>query len=168
MVQLGADFPLKGSGYQEIHRDHSPLFGEDGPPTPLYALAVNIPLVDVTDENGPLEAARATHFMKKSDGVARIESGELPMERFYVRKGDVIIRTPLHLHRGTPNNTDTWRPMVVMGYTATWLRTDHLSLQVPRSYYETLDEPTRKLLRCQLTDTEPALCQTETYLKFKY
>src|SRR5207253_1487370 len=39
LVQLGADVPVRGSDYQEIHRDFRPLF-TDEIVTPLYALAV--------------------------------------------------------------------------------------------------------------------------------
>lgn len=60
MVQLGADVPVKGSDYQEVHRDYRPLFSDDFV-TPLYALAVNFPLVEVTEENGPFHMARGTH-----------------------------------------------------------------------------------------------------------
>src|SRR4051812_43951851 len=62
MVQLGVDVPLEGSDYQETHRDYRPLFSDDIN-TPLYALAVNFPLVEVTEENGPLQHARGTHLM---------------------------------------------------------------------------------------------------------
>src|SRR4051812_31078526 len=37
MVQMGADTPLRGSDYQEVHRDHPPLFHEELV-TPLFAL----------------------------------------------------------------------------------------------------------------------------------
>ncbi|HZH35105.1 MAG TPA: phytanoyl-CoA dioxygenase family protein, partial [Pyrinomonadaceae bacterium] len=62
MVQLGADVPIQGSDYQEIHRDYRPLFTEEIV-TPLYALAVNIPLVNITEENGPFQMARGTHLI---------------------------------------------------------------------------------------------------------
>jgi ectoine hydroxylase-related dioxygenase (phytanoyl-CoA dioxygenase family) len=166
LVQLGADFPLKGSGYQEVHRDHGPLFGE-GTFTPLYALAVNFPLVDVTEANGPLQLARGTHLIAKDEGLKKIHSGEIPLESFYVQKGDVIIRTPLALHRGTPNTTDNWRPMVVMGYVVNWLRTEHVSINVSREYYESLDSDTQKLLRCHIVDSVESHA-AETYLRFKY
>jgi ectoine hydroxylase-related dioxygenase (phytanoyl-CoA dioxygenase family) len=166
MVQLGADFPVLGSDYQETHRDHAPLFGE-GINTPLYALAVNLPLVDINDHNGPFEMARGTHLIHRDEGLRKIESGEIKLERFFMERGDVIIRTPLALHRGTPNLTETWRPMVVMGYVNKWLRTDNVTLRIPRSYYETLTPELQALLRCELIDCASDL-PPETYLSFKY
>ena len=78
-----------------------------------------------------------------------------------------MIRTPLALHRGTPNRTDRPRPMVVMGYVMHWLHTPKVDLTVPRAYYQGLPEKTRKLLRCQVVEKLPEE-KVETYVEFKY
>ncbi|MBW3623967.1 MAG: phytanoyl-CoA dioxygenase family protein [Armatimonadetes bacterium] len=166
MVQLGADVPVKGSDYQEIHRDYRPLFW-DHVITPLYALAVNFPLVDVTEENGPLEMARGTHRLTREDALRKVESGEIPMESFTMAKGDVSIRTPLALHRGTPNRSDRPRPMVVMGYVMHWLHTPQVDVKVRREDYERFPEPVQQLLRCEVVD-ELAQDRAETYVNFKF
>jgi hypothetical protein len=165
MVQLGADVPLRGSTYQEVHRDYRPLFWDDVI-TPLYALAVNLPLVEVTEENGPFQMARGTHRMTRDEGLAKVESGEIPMESFHMKPGDLMIRTPLALHRGTPNLTDEPRPMVVMGYVMHWLYTPNVDLTLPQRYYDTLPERVQNMLRCKVVDQlEEA---TETYIEFKH
>ena len=166
LVQLGADVAGPGSEYQEIHRDYRPLF-DDSVVTPLYALAVNFPLVEVTSENGPFQMARGTHVLPRDEGIARVESGEIPIESFLARPGDVTIRTPLALHLGTPNATSAPRPMVVMGYVMHWLHTANVELDVPRAFYETLPAETRALLRCNVVD-ELAADAPETYIKFAY
>lgn len=166
MVQLGADVPVRGSDYQEIHRDFRPLF-TDQIVTPLYALAVNFPLVDVTEENGPFQMARGTHVLPRDVGLAKVAAGEIPMESFPMQRGDVSIRTPLALHRGSPNRSAAPRPMVVMGYVMHWLHTPKVELTLPRDYYEGLPERTRKLLRCQVVDKLPEE-KVETYVEFKY
>jgi Phytanoyl-CoA dioxygenase (PhyH) len=166
MVQMGADIPVEGSDYQETHRDYRPLF-TDQIVTPLYALAVNFPLVDVTEENGPLQMARGTHVLPRDEGLARVASGEIPMESFTMKKGDVSIRTPLALHRGSPNRTTSPRPMVVMGYVMHWLHTPKVDLDVPRDYYDRLPEARKKLLRCKVVD-RAAEDKAETYLEFEY
>ncbi len=166
MVQMGADVPLKGSDYQEIHRDYRPLF-TDQVVTPLYALAVNLPLVDVTEDNGPFQMARGTHVLPRDEALARVNSGEIPMESFHLKRGDVMIRTPLALHRGTPNRTDIPRPMIVLGYVMHWLHTPNVDVTLPRAYYESLPEPTQKMLRCEVVEELPAE-RTETYLEFKH
>jgi ectoine hydroxylase-related dioxygenase (phytanoyl-CoA dioxygenase family) len=147
MVQLATDTPLLGSEYQDVHRDAPPLFPEWGRETPPFQLAVNFPLVDVTEENGPFEVARATHTVSKEEGLRRLESGEARLEPILMRAGDVMIRDVRGLHRGTPNRTREPRPMVVVGYSRRWLFRPEVSIRVPRATYETLSESARFLLR---------------------
>jgi ectoine hydroxylase-related dioxygenase (phytanoyl-CoA dioxygenase family) len=157
--------PVQGSDYQEIHRDYRPLF-QDEVITPLYALAVNVPLVEVTPENGPFQMARGTHRMTRDEAMRKVEAGEIPMESFLSQRGDVSIRTPLALHRGSPNRTDTPRPNVVMGYVMHWLHTPKVDLTLPRAYYKSLPESQQKLLRCDVVEQLEA--KSETYVNFKY
>ncbi|OUL24701.1 phytanoyl-CoA dioxygenase [Nostoc sp. RF31YmG] len=166
MVQLGVDVPFQGSDYQETHRDYRPLFS-DNIVTPLYALAVNFPLVEVTSENGPFQMARGTHVIPREEGLRKVATGEIPMESFYMQPGDVMIRTPLALHRGSPNRTSQPRPMVVMGYVMHWLHTPKVDLTLERDYYESLPEKLRQMLRCQVVDRLPKE-KVETYVNFKY
>lgn len=166
MVQLGVDVPLQGSDYQEIHRDFRPLFS-DQVVMPLYALSVNFPLVEVTAENGPFQMARGTHVLRRDEGLVKVAAGEIPMESFYMKPGDVTIRSPLALHRGSPNRTNKPRPMVVMGYVMHWLHTPKVDLTLQRDYYESLPAQVRQLLRCQVVEQLPKE-KAETYIKFKY
>jgi ectoine hydroxylase-related dioxygenase (phytanoyl-CoA dioxygenase family) len=147
MCQLATDTPLKGSEYQDIHRDTQLLFPETGKETPPYQLAVNFPLVDMTMENGPFEAALGTHMLSKEEGLRRIETGEAKLEPFLLKKGDVMVRDVRHLHRGTPNHTDTPRPMVVIGYSRRWLFRPEVNIQVPRANWDKLSERARFWLR---------------------
>ncbi len=166
LVQLAADIPMQGSEYQDIHRDFRPLFS-DQIVTPLYALAVNFPLVEVTAENGPFEMARGTHVMPREEGLVKVRAGKIPMEQFYMQPGDVMVRSPLALHRGTPNRTPQPRPMVVMGYVMHWLHTQKVDLTLPREYYESLPSQTQDLLRCQMVERLPET-GVETYINFEY
>lgn len=166
LVQLAADIPMQGSDYQEIHRDFRPLF-TDQIVTPLYALAVNFPLVEVTADNGPFEMARGTHVMPREEALVKVRAGEIPMEPFYMQPGDVMIRSPLGLHRGTPNRTPQPRPMIVMGYVMHWLHTHKVDLTLPQDYYNGLSPQLQQLLRCQTVEQLPDTA-TETYVNFKY
>jgi|SRR6478672_978326 len=166
MVQLGADIPTQGSGYQEIHRDFRPLFS-DQIVTPLYALAVNFPLVEVTADNGPFQMARCTHVLPKDEGMVKVRSGEIPMESFHMQLGDVMIRSPLALHRGSPNRTPQPRPMIVMGYVMHWLHTPKVDLTLHREYYESLPQHLQQMLRCEVVEQLPEN-KVETYVNFKY
>jgi ectoine hydroxylase-related dioxygenase (phytanoyl-CoA dioxygenase family) len=147
LCQLATDTPLLGSEYQEVHRDAPPLFPETGQETPPFQLAVNFPLVDVTEENGPFEVARGTHMMSKGEGLRLIESGAVRLEPVLLKAGDVMIRDVRGLHRGTPNRTPLQRPMVVLGYSRRWLFRPEVSIRVPRAALDTLSERARFLLR---------------------
>jgi len=166
MVQLGVDVPFQGSDYQEIHRDFRPLFS-DRIVTPLYALAVNFPLVEVTPDNGPFQMAKGTHLIPQEEGLQKIAAGEIPMESFYMQPGDVIVRSPLALHRGSPNLTNQPRPMVVMGYAMHWLHTPKVDLTLPRDYYDSLPAELRQMLRCEVVE-QLSKEKVETYINFKY
>lgn len=166
MVQMAADVPLQGSTYQDVHRDYPPLFS-DHIVTPLYALAVNFPLVDVTEENGPFQMARGTHVLPREEGLAKIHTGEIRMESFHMKLGDVMIRTPLALHCGTPNVTPEPRPMVVMGYVMPWLYTPNIDLTIPQVYYQSLPERVKNMLRCRVVE-QLQDGVTENYINFKF
>jgi hypothetical protein len=166
--QLATDTPLRGSEYQDVHRDAPPLFPETGRETPPFQLAVNFPLVDVTLENGPFDTTRGTHMMSKEEGLRLIGSGEVKVEPLLMKAGDVMIRDVRVLHRGTPNRTDTPRPMVVLGYSRRWLLRPEVSIRIPRATYEKLSERARYLLRfnpvVESLDDEG----TEVYQSFAY
>jgi Phytanoyl-CoA dioxygenase (PhyH) len=166
MVQLGVDVPFQGSDYQETHRDFRPLFC-DQIVTPLYALAVNFPLVEVTPDNGPFQMAKGTHLLSRAEGLEKIASGEILMESFYMQPGDVMVRSPLALHRGSPNRTNQPRPMIVMGYVMHWLHTPKVDLTLPQEYYDSLPVEVRQMLRCEVVENLPNN-KSETYINFKY
>jgi ectoine hydroxylase-related dioxygenase (phytanoyl-CoA dioxygenase family) len=147
LCQLASDTPLKGSEHQVLHRDTQLLFPETGAETPPYQLAVNFPLVDVTVENGAMDWAPGTHVMSKADGMAAIESGEIPLQPLEMKRGDVLIRDVRHIHRGTPNFTDTPRPMVVIGYSRRWLHRPEVEIRVPREVLNGLPKRAQKWLR---------------------
>jgi ectoine hydroxylase-related dioxygenase (phytanoyl-CoA dioxygenase family) len=169
MCQLATDTPVVGSDYQDVHRDAPPLFPETGQETPPFQLAVNFPLVDVRVESGPFEVARGTHMMAKAEGMRRIESGEIKLEPITMRLGDVMIRDVRGLHRGTPNRTETPRPMVVIGYSRRWLFRPEVSIRVPRSTYENLSERARYLLRFNaVIDSIDDAPDAEIYQSYAY
>lgn len=150
MCQLAADVPLKGSDYQTVHRDTEGLFFElpEYVETPAYQLGLNFPLCDVLDDSiAPLQIAKATHRMPSYEQNELIASNTVSLETLYMKKGDAILRDVRGLHRGTPNTTDTPRPMVVVGYSRKWLRRPEVGLKVPQSVYDQLNPAARHLLR---------------------
>jgi len=146
MCQLATDTPLKGSTHQEVHRDTPALF-ENGPETPSFQLAVNFPLCDVTSENGPFETTIGTHRMRGDDAMQAHLNGNAPLVAIPMELGDVMIRDVRALHRGTPNLTDTPRPMVVIGYSRSWYLRPEVHIDVPHDVYERLSARAKRLLR---------------------
>ena len=169
MCQLATDTPVKGSDFQDLHRDTQLLFPETGAESPPYQLAVNFPLVDVTLDNGPMEYAPGTHMLSKAEGLRRIRDGEIPLEPVLMNRGDVLIRDVRHIHRGTPNPSDRPRPMVVIGYSRRWLFRPEVNIRVPREVLEALPERARRWLRFNPIVGSPAEADVgETYRVFAY
>ncbi len=169
MVQLATDTPLLGSQMQDIHRDTLPLFPELDSETPAYQLAINFPLVDVTAENGPTEIAAGTQSAPKQYGLDRLARGEVSLAPVEMSVGDVMIRDVRGLHRGTPNRTQEPRPMVVVGYSRSWLWRPEVSVRIPRSAWEALPEERRYLLRGNPIVPDDVLeVQSEGYRTFAY
>jgi ectoine hydroxylase-related dioxygenase (phytanoyl-CoA dioxygenase family) len=170
MCQLATDTPLLGSDYQDLHRDTQLLFPETGVETPPYQLAVNFPLVDVTDENGPMEWASGTHMLSKAEGLRRIEDGDIPLRRAHLKRGDAMIRDVRHIHRGTPNQCAQPRPMVVIGYSRHWLFRPEVNIRIPRPILEGLAPRVQRQLRFNpvFDNLDDAIGAAETYRVFAY
>jgi ectoine hydroxylase-related dioxygenase (phytanoyl-CoA dioxygenase family) len=113
---IASDTPLPGSGFQNIHQDHS-----------VFRLTVNIPLVHLNEHNGPIEVWSGTHV---AHGARRfsIERNVLAPEelehlirqvapqRLLLRAGSLLVRDQRLAHRGTPNHTSSPRPMLTLNY----------------------------------------------------
>ncbi|HEX2562007.1 phytanoyl-CoA dioxygenase family protein, partial [Phenylobacterium sp.] len=170
MCQLASDTPLLGSDYQDLHRDTQLLFPESGAETPPYQLAVNFPLVDVTEENGPMEFAAGTHMTPKAEGMRRIETGEAPLQKVFMQRGDVMIRDVRHIHRGTPNRSATPRPMVVIGYSRRWLFRPEVQIRVPADTLARMPERAKRWLRFNpvFENVAEAVKREESYRAFAY
>jgi hypothetical protein len=151
MPELATDTPLKGSDYQVIHRDHS-LRSPDLPELDAsqpFQFAVNFPLIDVTEENGPFEIVQGSHSLEDAVADEMVRSGEAEskLKPLLMKAGDVMLRDVRGLHRGTPNHTDTPRTMVVVGYNRSGHKRPQLKINIPRDEWERLSERGRELLR---------------------
>ncbi len=143
------DTPFKGSSYQEVHADLQPLFPEQPDLVlPPELLAVNWPFVDVTQERGPFQVAEGTHLLPRTAALARVASGEIPLNSLLMEAGDVLIRDPRCLHRGSPNLTDTPRVVAVISFMRPWFcRRRRDTYPIARSLWNTLSEREQRLLQ---------------------
>ncbi len=155
--QWGCDVPLRGSEFQGIHADYQrPLFAE-APEfvLPTYMLNVSFGLVDITLENGPIEIAPGKHRMERQEALRAIESGEVRMEPVLLEIGDVLVRHPWALHRGTPNTTDTPRALVGIRYVRRWYADDSREVnKIPLAVWQTMTPEQQRVMRFPIVGSE--------------
>jgi ectoine hydroxylase-related dioxygenase (phytanoyl-CoA dioxygenase family) len=156
LCQLGIDTPLCGSDRQHLHRDAGFLFPEAELATPPYLLAVNIPLVDVTPETGPMEYAPGTQNLADPEALRQIEAGDIALRPVLLKRGDVMVRDVRHIHRGTANRTSSPRPMLVVSFSRPWMRRHDVKLHVTPAVLERLPERARAGLRFATVTGEAA------------
>ncbi|GGG19255.1 phytanoyl-CoA dioxygenase family protein [Paenibacillus abyssi] len=153
-IYLSADAPLPGSDYQVVHSDQTPFFPESTVSLPPAGIVLNIPLVDVTEENGPMEAfPGGNHLMPENRNHPKyIEeaASHLTPVRMTMPKGSLLIRDLRMWHRGTPNNSDHVRPNVAIIYARPWWRGGYQeTLGISREKFEGLSDRAKKLFRLE-------------------
>ncbi|MBV7336148.1 phytanoyl-CoA dioxygenase family protein [Chloroflexi bacterium TSY] len=123
MFYFAVDAPMPGSNYQRVHGDYKPFYPEADIILPTTAVVVNYPLIDVTEQNGPMEAWPNTHltpekfYMGSQVQEAAKRSDPVKM---LTPKGSVIIHDMRMWHRGTPNVSDEIRPNMALIYGREW------------------------------------------------
>jgi ectoine hydroxylase-related dioxygenase (phytanoyl-CoA dioxygenase family) len=156
---FASDTPAPGSDYQSAHSDVGPLFPDVSVSLPTYAMVVNIPLVDVDDENGPLEIwPGGTHMNPEwaahvtLDGsvgphldIVRAAS-RMPSERVHMKAGSIVIRDSRVWHRGTPNRSTARRTNLALVYSRHWLGAGN-TIAIPQATYDALSPAARSLFR---------------------
>jgi hypothetical protein len=146
-VYFASDTPLPGSDYQRVHSDTQLLFPEANLSLPCYGLVLNIPLVDVTDENGPLEVwPGGTHLWSGKGEIASLAE-RMPHGPLRMNAGDVVIRDLRMWHRGTPNRSDRSRPNVALVYVRPWYRFEQKPPVIRLSSWNALSPAEQRLFR---------------------
>jgi hypothetical protein len=148
--QWGCDVPLRGSEYQEAHVDYQhPLFPEvPSLVLPPYALVVSFGLVRIALEDGPIEIAPGTHRLTRMDALRAVEGGAIRMQAVALEIGDVLVRHPWALHRGTPNTTDVPRALATIRYVRRWYTDASRDVEdLPRATWESLTAEQRGMMR---------------------
>ena len=153
--QWGCDVPLKGSDYQLPHVDYQrPLF-EEMPELelPIYMLVVSFGLVPITVDNGPIEMADGTHRMKRKEAIRAVEAEEIELQPVLLEMGDVLIRHPWCLHRGSPNRRDEPRPLATIRYVRRWYADNSREVaSIPIAVWDSLTPEQQSLMRFPLGD----------------
>jgi ectoine hydroxylase-related dioxygenase (phytanoyl-CoA dioxygenase family) len=148
--QWGCDTPIRGSEYQNAHVDYQrPLFSElPDLFLPAYMLVVSFGLVSITQALGPIEIASRTHRMPREEAIRAVQSGEIEMQPILLGLGDVLIRHPWALHRGTPNTTDTPRALVTIRYVRHWYADNSREVNaIPQAVWQSLTPEQQSAMR---------------------
>jgi ectoine hydroxylase-related dioxygenase (phytanoyl-CoA dioxygenase family) len=148
--QWGCDAPLKGSTNQEFHVDYRrPLFPEAlDLLLPIYMLVVSFGLVDITSADGPIEIVPGTHRLSRVQAVQAVEAARIMTEPITMKIGDVLIRHPWALHRGTAKMTDTPRALLTVRYVRRWYADGSRDVNsIPRAVWHSLTSEQRDLMR---------------------
>lgn len=118
---------------QPVHSD-----ADFNHPQSPFALVINVPLVEMSVENGSTEVWLGTHLnssLQSQEGAhgerasGRIKQAlleerrsERPPSQPPIKKGSIIIRDLRLWHAGKPNFTDNTRVMLAMIHFAPWFR----------------------------------------------
>lgn len=169
IVEIGFDVPGPGAMDQPWHRDF-PAPDETVIGRRLNSLAFNVTCVDVFQDMGPFEIAPGTHW----DDAAHFEHGQFPPKSFYPRyrdraqrkmpkMGDISARSALTIHRGTANQSNTSRPVLVLGVDAPDAsNAERHDLQFTRAFYERLEADVRRHFTCRVVDALEPIVQAHS------
>lgn len=120
-----------------------------------FVLIANVPLIDVSAENGATEIWPGTHRLRdlslfessEYEGAAPVKPEVLeerrkqfPPIQYPVKRGSIILRDLTVWHAGMPNNSNDVRVMTALGFTAHWWASK-MSFPVPS---KEMDEEIRK------------------------
>jgi phytanoyl-CoA dioxygenase PhyH len=147
---LSSDTPLPGSEYQDTHPDIFPLFPETKLVLPPYSIVLNIPLVDATADNGPLEIwpGGTHHYVAERSKIPGIAAA-MHSETLLMPAGSMLIRDSRMWHRGTPNHSNAPRPNFTLIYSRYWLRLRYRPIPIAHQTYSGLSERARRLFRLE-------------------
>lgn len=158
---FASDTPMPRSDYQNAHCDIMPLFPDLSIPLPVFSLVLNIPLVDVTEENGPLEIwPGGTHQNPDRSNHDTLNNTVNPhlhivraaehmySEKVFMSAGSILIRDIRMWHRGTPNLSNYRRTNLAMIFNRSWYGAGS-SIQIPQQTYNNLSEKAKALYRME-------------------
>lgn len=147
---LASNTCITGSNLQPPHSDVYPLFPNTDIKPPPYHMVVNIPLVDITEENGPIEFwAGGTH--NSTFGMQEIEplAPHMQSQMATMPAGSIFIRDGRMWHRGTHNKSDAPRPNLALVYTRPWVDVGARRIGIPQDSYDGLSDHARSIFRAE-------------------
>jgi hypothetical protein len=159
IVEIGFDVPGPGALDQPWHRDF-PAPADTLTGRRLNSLAFNLTCVDVEEDMGPFEIAPGTQW----DTAEHFEHEMFPPRSFYPRyleraqrklprMGDISCRSALTIHRGTANQSQKSRPVLVLGVDApTANNAERHDLQFTRGFWDAMPADLQRRFACRVVD----------------
>ena len=147
-----------GSRRQHLHVDHSEIFEElygFGSFVPPYAITVVIPLLDLNEQTGTTAIWPGSHRnpanVPKDEDKLTYEHAVLPKPK----AGDCVMWDFRTWHCGTPNLTDSERPLIYMTVSRSWFEdrcnynrlSGRYPLLVSQKFLTELDTDQKKLFQ---------------------
>ncbi|CAA9373929.1 phytanoyl-CoA dioxygenase family protein [uncultured Nocardioides sp.] len=169
IVEVGFDIPFAGAMNQPWHRDF-PSPQETRQERRLTSLAFNVTCVDTAEDMGPFEVAPGTHWEHGTDFEHEMFPSKSEYQRYeslavrkYPQMGDISARSALTIHRGTKNNSQKSRPVLVLGVDAPGAgNAEHHDLAVTRDYWESLPDRVKAHLKCPVVEELTPITQKHT------
>lgn len=169
IVELGFDIPFPAAKDQPWHRDFpsDPVVYDEHR---LTSLAFNLTAVDTEPNMGPFQIAPGTHFESGAEFAHQMFPARNTWARYLdlaetklPRAGDISARSALTLHRGTANQSDRPRPVLVLGVDAPGAGHAELhDMQMTRDFAQSLPPDVRRHLVAQVVDELTAIDQRHT------
>jgi hypothetical protein len=159
IIELGFDVPNPGAKDQPWHRDF-PMPEETMRTGRLTSLAFNVTAVDTEPDMGPFEIAPTTQW-DLPDGFEHEMFPDASLypryielaQRKFPQRGDISARSALTLHRGTANDSDKSRPVLVLGVDAPGAgNAEHHDMALTRGFYDSLPERVKRHLVSPIVD----------------
>lgn len=143
-----------GKRSQPVHSDQGAHFGNHcAQYLPTTNVVLNIPLVDVNLNNGPMEIwPGGTHRLPDSFyGTNGPKADELAKHmtslKVQMPAGSILLRDMRMWHRGTPNHSDEPRPNLALVYGLGQAALGSGEICIPQETYDALSEREQRLLR---------------------
>jgi ectoine hydroxylase-related dioxygenase (phytanoyl-CoA dioxygenase family) len=159
VLELGFDIPFAGAKNQPWHRDFpSPAETYEG--RRLTSLAFNLTAVDTAEDMGPFEIALGTQWDPGLDWNHQMFPPKSEYPRFesvavrkYPQRGDMSARSALTVHRGTANQSEKSRPVLVLGVDAPGAGHDAFhDMAMTQDYFDAIPEDVRGHLLGRVVD----------------
>jgi hypothetical protein len=169
VLELGFDVPFAGAKNQPWHRDFpSPPETYEG--RRLTSLAFNLTAVDTAEDMGPFEIALGTQFDPGLDWHHGMFPPKSEYPRFesvavrkYPQRGDISARSALTVHRGTANQSEKSRPVLVLGVDAPGAGHDEFhDMAMTQEFHDSIPEDVRAHLLGRVVDRLEPIVQQHT------